>query len=34
VRTEVGWQDRDLLGYLDHSGFRPSQRLCFDKPFI
>jgi ribosomal protein S18 acetylase RimI-like enzyme len=34
VRTEVGWQDRDLLGYLDHSGFRPSQQLCFDKPFI
>jgi ribosomal protein S18 acetylase RimI-like enzyme len=34
VRTEVGWQDRDLLGYLDHSGFRPSQRLCFDKPFV
>ena len=34
VRTEVDWQDRDLLGYLDHSGFRPSQRLCFDKPFV
>jgi ribosomal protein S18 acetylase RimI-like enzyme len=34
VRTEVGWQDRDLLGYLDHCGFRPSQRLCFDKPFV
>jgi ribosomal protein S18 acetylase RimI-like enzyme len=33
VRTEVGWQDHNLLGYLDHSGFRPSQRLCFDRPF-
>ena len=32
VRTEVGWQDHDLLGYLDRSGFRPSQRLCFDRP--
>lgn len=34
VQTEVDWQDRDLLGYLDHSGFCPSQRLCFDKPLI
>ncbi len=32
VRTEVGWQDHNLLGYLDRSGFRPSQRLCFDRP--
>jgi len=30
VRTEVEWQDHDLLAYLDHSGFLPSQRLCFD----
>jgi ribosomal protein S18 acetylase RimI-like enzyme len=34
VRTEVDWQDRDLLAYLDRSGFRPSQRLCFDRPLI
>ena len=32
VRTEVGWQEHALLGYLDHSGFLPSQRLCFDQP--
>ncbi len=31
VRTEVGWQDHDLLAYLDRSGFRPSQQLCFDQ---
>jgi ribosomal protein S18 acetylase RimI-like enzyme len=34
VRTEVDWQDRDLLGYLDHCGFRPAQQLCFDKHFV
>ena len=31
VRTEVGWQERDLLTYLDRSGFRPSQQLCFER---
>jgi ribosomal protein S18 acetylase RimI-like enzyme len=30
VRTEVDWNDGELLGYLDHCGFRPSQRLCFE----
>jgi predicted N-acetyltransferase YhbS len=34
VRTEVDWQDRDLLGYLDRSGFLPSQQLCFDQPLV
>ena len=34
VRTEVDWQDRDLLGYLDRSGFQPSQQLCFDQPLV
>jgi ribosomal protein S18 acetylase RimI-like enzyme len=34
VRTEVDWQDRDLLAYLDHSGFVPSQQLCFDQPLV
>lgn len=29
IRTEVGWQDHNLLTYLDRSGFRPSQQLCF-----
>ncbi|KAB2917384.1 MAG: GNAT family N-acetyltransferase [Hyphomicrobiaceae bacterium] len=28
VRTEVDWHDGDLLAFLDHSGFEPSQRLC------
>lgn len=34
VRTEVDWQDHDLLAYLDRNGFRPSQRLCFDQPLV
>lgn len=34
VRTEVDWQDRDLLAYLDRCGFRPSQRLCFDQSLV
>ena len=34
VRTEVDWRDRDLLAYLDHSGFVPSQQLCFDRPLV
>ena len=31
VRTEVDWRDRELLGFLDHCGFLPSQELCFDR---
>jgi hypothetical protein len=34
VRTEVDWQDHDLLAYLDRNGFRPSQQLSFDQPLI
>jgi ribosomal protein S18 acetylase RimI-like enzyme len=34
VRTEVDWEDRELLAYLDRCGFRPSQQLCFDKSLI
>jgi len=30
VRTELGWRERDLLSFLDHCGFRPSQQLCFE----
>jgi ribosomal protein S18 acetylase RimI-like enzyme len=30
VRTEVDWQARDLLGFLDRCGFQPAQQLCFD----
>jgi len=29
IRTEIDWRDRDLLGFLDRCGFRPSPRLCF-----
>ena len=31
VRTEIDWRDRELLGFLDHCGFLPSQELCFDR---
>lgn len=31
IRTEVDWEDRELLAYLDSCGFRPSQQLCFDR---
>jgi ribosomal protein S18 acetylase RimI-like enzyme len=31
LRTEVEWNDWELLIYLDECGFRPSQVLCFDK---
>ena len=31
VRTELDWRDRELLAFLDRCGFRPSQRLCFDR---
>jgi ribosomal protein S18 acetylase RimI-like enzyme len=30
IRTEISWRDRELLGYLDHCGFRPAQQLCFE----
>jgi len=31
IRTELDWHDRELLGFLDHCGFRPSQQLCFQQ---
>jgi ribosomal protein S18 acetylase RimI-like enzyme len=34
LRTEVDWTDRELLAYLDRSGFRPSQQLCFDQSLV
>jgi ribosomal protein S18 acetylase RimI-like enzyme len=30
IRTEVDWRDRDLLGFLDHCGFRPSRHICLE----
>lgn len=32
VRSVVDWQNRDLLAFLDHCGFAPSQELCFERP--
>jgi hypothetical protein len=34
VRTEVDWQDHDLLAYLHRNGFLPAQQLCFDQPLV
>jgi ribosomal protein S18 acetylase RimI-like enzyme len=34
VRTEVDWQDHDLLAYLGRNGFRPSQQLCFNRSLV
>jgi ribosomal protein S18 acetylase RimI-like enzyme len=31
IRTEIDWNDRELLGFFDHCGFRPSQRLCLER---
>ncbi len=31
VLTEVDWSARELLGFLDRCGFRPSSYLCFDR---
>ncbi len=31
VRTELDWRDRELLGFLDRCGFRPSPQMCFDR---
>ncbi len=30
IRTEIDWRDRELLAFLDHCGFRPSQQLCVE----
>lgn len=30
IRTELDWRERDLVGFLDHCGFCPSQQLCFE----
>ncbi len=30
VRTEIGWADQSLVGFLERCGFRPSQRLCLE----
>jgi ribosomal protein S18 acetylase RimI-like enzyme len=30
LRTEVGWDDQDLISFFHHEGFRPAARLCLD----
>jgi len=32
LRTEIDWRERELLGFLDRCGFRPSRQLCFERP--
>ena len=31
VRTEVQWNDFDLLGFFESFGFQPSGRLCLER---
>ncbi len=31
MRTEVGWNQLDLLGFLASSGFQPAPRFCLEK---
>jgi ribosomal protein S18 acetylase RimI-like enzyme len=30
IRTELAWNEHELLGFLDRCGFHPSQRLCLE----
>ncbi len=30
LRTEVSWDDFDLLAFFKKEGFAPAQRLCLD----
>jgi predicted N-acetyltransferase YhbS len=30
LRTEVSWDDSELLSFFHHTGFRPAQRLCLE----
>jgi len=31
LRTEVAWDDLDMLGFMARAGFRPAPRLCLAK---
>jgi predicted N-acetyltransferase YhbS len=31
IRTEIDWRDHELMGFLEHCGFLPSQELCFER---
>jgi ribosomal protein S18 acetylase RimI-like enzyme len=30
LRTDVGWDDQDLLGFFHHEGFRPAPMICLE----
>jgi len=30
LRTDVGWDDQDLLGFFHHEGFQPAPMLCLE----
>jgi len=30
IRTEVAWDDFDLLAFLRHEGFKPAERMCLE----
>jgi ribosomal protein S18 acetylase RimI-like enzyme len=30
LQTEVHWDNRDVLAFCHHEGFRPAQRFCLD----
>jgi ribosomal protein S18 acetylase RimI-like enzyme len=30
LQTEVHWDDREVLAFFQHTGFRPAQRFCLD----
>ena len=30
LRTEVAWDDQELVGFFHRAGFRPADRLCLD----
>ena len=32
LRTEVSWDDFDLLAFLRNEGFPPAERLCLERP--
>jgi GNAT superfamily N-acetyltransferase len=34
LRTQVDWREGELLAFLDHCGFLPSQMLSFDRAIL
>jgi GNAT superfamily N-acetyltransferase len=30
LRTEVSWDNLEMLGFFNHEGFEPAPRLCLD----